>query len=435
MKILWLVNVPMPRAAQAMGFRQMNTGGWLSGQLDMLAGGDTKMVVCHVTELLQTQKAVEVDGVCYVFLPSCTKQLRTDFERLLQDEQPDVVHIFGTEYAHSEAMVEACGGERCVISLQGVMTEYAKHYKDGLPQNQFNRVAPLKRLVKKLYYAECIAQGEEEFFARAQCEAAMLKKMRHVIGRTHWDKACAQQLCPQAAYHTVNENLRAEFYGGDIWSPAACTRHTLFVSQALYPIKGFHQVLAALPQLLQAYPDIQVFVGGVKPYTLGNRVLDIGVDYFFEYQKYLKQMMRCLGLEGHVTYTGPLNAAQMKAQYLASHVFLSPSSIENSPNSVGEAMMLGAPIVSSNVGGVASMLRDGSEGLLYDFHDTQAMVQSIARVLDDDALALSLGQNARAHALKTHDRQNNTRALLAVYREIQREGGAQRCAAGGNAAQ
>ncbi|MEG2393704.1 MAG: glycosyltransferase family 4 protein [Ruthenibacterium sp.] len=418
MKILWLVNLPLPKAAKAMGWKQMNAGGWLSGQLDLLADASLSMVVCHVTPLVSTLQSVTVDGVRYLFLPAKTDALKRDFVQLLEREQPDVIHIFGTEYTHSEAMLEACGGVRCVVSLQGVMTEYAKHYKDGLPSGKFKHVSPIKKLVKRFYYADSIADGERDFFARGRCEAEMLKKVQHVIGRTHWDKACAQQLCPQAAYHSVNENLRAEFYDSSMWQADLCRRHSIFISQALYPIKGFHQVLKTLPQLLSIYPDLHLYVGGVKPYTLNNKLLDVGVDYFCEYQHYLKKLMRQLHVTKAVTYTGPLDAAQMKAQYLACNVFVSPSSIENSPNSVGEAMLLGVPVVASDVGGVSSMLTDEADGLLYDFFDPDALAAQVRRIFDEDAFAQRCGASAHAHAQRTHHRERNTQALLSVYSSI-----------------
>ena len=62
--------------------------------------------------------------------------------------------------------------------------------------------------------------------------------------------------------------------------------------------------------------------------------------------------MRIRELEDKVSFLGPLNAEQMKAEYLRSNVFLCPSSIENSPNSLGEAQMLGVPCVASYVGGI-----------------------------------------------------------------------------------
>lgn len=427
MRVLWLVNVPMPDACALFGLASGNTGGWLSGQLDCLRDSGAQMqmqiIVCYVTALTKEPQRGVRGGVTYLLLPMAEQTALTRaFMALLEEETPDVIHIFGTEYAHSAAMLEAARGARCVVSLQGVMTEYAKHYQDGLPAGKFTRVPWTKALMKRLYYAESIAQGEREFFDAARREQAALQFARDVIGRTAWDQACAQQLCPQATYHKVNENLRAEFYCGDLWRYENCEPHSIFVSQALYPIKGFHQLVKALPALAREFPDVRVYVGGPPPYSLGNALLDGIVDYFFEYQRYIKQLAKQLGVSKYIQYTGRLDAAAMRARYLASNVFVSPSAIENSPNSVGEAMLLGVPVVSSRVGGVASMLRDGEDGLLYDFADTGALAAQVAALFRDTSTAARYGANAHAHAAQTHDRAANTEALLAVYRAVADKG-------------
>ena len=110
----------------------------------------------------------------------------------------------------------------------------------------------------------------------------------------------------------------------------------------------------------------------------------------------------------------------MLEQYLCSHVFLSPSSIENSPNSVGEAMLLGMPVVSSDVGGVRNMLEPEKEGLLYAAGDTVALADCICRVFDGENrdMIIRMGQAARRHALQTHDGERNYRRLLEIYDEI-----------------
>ena len=108
----------------------------------------------------------------------------------------------------------------------------------------------------------------------------------------------------------------------------------------------------------------------------------------------------------------------MKAEFLKCNVFLSCSTIEISPNSVGEAMLLGGPVVASNVGGTESMLTDGQDGVLYDFYDSDAMVKGISAIFDHPETAEKMSSSARRHAAATHDREANTAALIGVYRSI-----------------
>lgn len=108
----------------------------------------------------------------------------------------------------------------------------------------------------------------------------------------------------------------------------------------------------------------------------------------------------------------------MCSQYLNSHIFASCSSIENSPNSVGEAMILGTPVVSSDVGGVKNMLIHNEEGYIYPFDEYYMLAYYIMKIFKNDDLALKLSGNARCHARKTHDEHTNTERLYQIYTKL-----------------
>ena len=113
-----------------------------------------------------------------------------------------------------------------------------------------------------------------------------------------------------------------------------------------------------------------------------------------------------------------LSEKQMVAAYLETNVFLCTSSIENSPNSVGEAMLLGMPIISSNVGGVSDMLVHGKEGYLYQADAPYLLAYYIGLLFDDQEKERELGENARIHARKTHNKEENIKKLLEIYAEL-----------------
>ncbi|MDE7479504.1 MAG: glycosyltransferase family 4 protein, partial [Lachnospiraceae bacterium] len=136
------------------------------------------------------------------------------------------------------------------------------------------------------------------------------------------------------------------------------------------------------------------------------------------YGKFLLKQIKKNKLENHIKFVGRLQPDKMCARYLKTHVFLCPSAIENSPNSVGEAMLLGVPVVSANVGGVRSLVDDGTDGILYPKDKPKQLKDSILRIFEDDKLAMSLSSNARAHALATHDPETNYKRLLEIYHEI-----------------
>lgn len=67
----------------------------------------------------------------------------------------------------------------------------------------------------------------------------------------------------------------------------------------------------------------------------------------------------------------------MVKRYLLSNVFICPSTIENSPNSLCEAQLLGVPHIASYVGGTADLMK-GNEECLYRFEETEMLAEKSA---------------------------------------------------------
>ena len=110
----------------------------------------------------------------------------------------------------------------------------------------------------------------------------------------------------------------------------------------------------------------------------------------------------------------------MKERYLKSQVFVLPSSIENSPNSLGEAMLLGAPCIASDVGGVRCLMTHGVEGLIYPADDPHLLAYDICEMFAHPEKAAQMARAGREHAGKTHDAQKNLEILHQIYTEIAR---------------
>jgi glycosyltransferase involved in cell wall biosynthesis len=96
-----------------------------------------------------------------------------------------------------------------------------------------------------------------------------------------------------------------------------------------------------------------------------------------------------------VQFTGSLDNASIADLYQSASLVLNPSSADNMPNSLLEAMACGIPIVSTNVGGIPYMVVDGETALLVSPGDPQAMAASAERILSDTALATRLKVNGR----------------------------------------
>jgi glycosyltransferase involved in cell wall biosynthesis len=80
----------------------------------------------------------------------------------------------------------------------------------------------------------------------------------------------------------------------------------------------------------------------------------------------------------------------MAALYRTASVVLNPSRVDNMPNSVLEAMASGAPVVSTNAGGVPFIVRNGETGLLVPPGDHAGMAAAALRLLRDRTYAESV---------------------------------------------
>ncbi|MCM1103123.1 MAG: glycosyltransferase family 4 protein [Clostridium sp.] len=431
MRILWVCNIVLPVIAEELGMPVSNKEGWLSGISRRLLCGmkeeeEIVLGVCFPVNGVQNG-AKEPGGrlsdeplYYYGFSEDTVHEERYDaaleqrMKEIIADFSPDVLHCFGTEYGHTYAAVKAFARpQRTLIGIQGVCAALAEHYLDGVPEKAARRRTLRDRLKK-----DDLLQQQEKMRLRGVRETQALALAGHVTGRTAFDRREMEKAAPQAAYHVMNETLRAEFYDG-CWRYEDCEKHRLFVSQGNYPIKGLHDALRALAVLKKQYPDIRLYVGGDCIVRRGsNGWMDrLKIS---SYGAYLNDLIREGGLEEQVCFLGQLSAVEMKEQYLKAHVFLSTSTIENSPNSVGEAMLLGMPVVSSMVGGVPDLLTDEKEGLFYPAGNVSALAVAVTRIFEDGALAERLSGAARERARKTHDADANYRALLAMYEEISR---------------
>ena len=412
MKLLWLCNVAPSIICEKITGKPGSGGLWLDHVLQDLRQRDiTVCVLCpgngETGVIDERCNYVSFrEGLPYRYLP----ELETLFQKVLSDVQPDVVHIWGTEYGHTLAMVNACEVLHCldrvVVSIQGLCSVIARHYTEGLP-----RCVQKRYTFRDLIRQDNILQQQKKFALRGKLEVKALQKVLHVIGRTDWDEACVKQINPQVTYHFCNETLRETFYQGQ-WSYDRCKKHRIFASSCSYPVKGFHYLLEAFAEVRKVYPNAILSVPGESPLThngIKNKLRESA------YTRYLAKLIRKYRLEDKVEFLGSLSAEQMKQAYLDANVFVLPSTVENSPNSLGEAMLLGTPCVAADVGGVAGMLEHKKEGFVYQSTAPYMLAHYIMKVFAQKDQIEALTQQARTHGQETHNSQVNIETLLKIY--------------------
>ena len=404
MKILWITNILLPPISIELGIKPLPFGGWMMSALNQLSKtNDLELGVATVYNG-DTLKEYHINGVKYYLLPG--KKNIEDYDSALEQEwkkirdifQPDVIHIHGSEYQHGHAYINACGNENVVLSIQGIISSYSRYINAGLRSFGKSVWHPVD-LIKR----NTIEQIMRKWEIRGEQEKLFLKKIKFVIGRTQWDKTHLWAINPYARYFFCGETMRQSFYHHK-WSYTDCQPHSIFLSQAQYTIKGFHKLIEAMPLVKRAYPDVKVYIAGVNPLNSGWRKAG--------YRLYLERLIKRTDTIGNLEFVGSLDEQQMLEYFLKSNVFVCPSAIENSSNSIGEAQLIGMPIVASYVGGNPELL-DYNNECLYRFEEIEMLADRLINIFKaEDKI------NVPNYSLDRYDPLKNAADLMDIYSTI-----------------
>lgn len=416
MKVLWVSLVEFPPLCEKLGKLAPAHCGWLYSSAKALLQNmpDCKLGVI-VYSYGKMFEEYEVDGITYYMVPS-KNMSKTDNGQVnfcreaLKRFSPNLIHIHGTEHSLAKAVCMANEGKvKTVANIQGLAGPYTRYADGGLSLwDKLTNITPLD-----FYRGTFLLNAKRSFRHRTECEKYVITHITDIIGRTQWDHDHALTVNPNIQYHFMNETLRDSFYDKPSWSYGKCRKHSIFVSNSGSALKGAHQMLKALPIILRHYPDTVVNFCGSSVMNNDWKTL----IKFQGYHLYLRRLVKKLGLEKHVNFLGNLSEQQMKQAFLDAHVYVMPSAIENSPNSLCEAQILGAPVVASYCGGTPTLVEDGRTGYLYRYEEIEMLAQRVMSLFASDDFSV-LSANEKEAAKARHDRTTNANRLIEIYTTI-----------------
>ena len=169
--------------------------------------------------------------------------------------------------------------------------------------------------------------------------------------------------------------------------------------------------------LSKKYPDIQVRIANARS-LIGSNISYKEKFYSSDYAHYLRKLIRELDIAKNVVALPALSANEVLRELRRARLFVLPSLMENSSNSMCEAMMVGTPVIATYVGGTPSLIRDGVTGRLVPPFDPWMLAESIDEAFRNPDLYRSFAKEAKEVARYRHDPMHNAKALLSVYAEI-----------------
>lgn len=413
MKILWITNCLLPSINNKLGIAKGASGGWMEASANNLLKQHNDIELAVVSTWNKITSGT-VANLKYYTVPSDIYTRKEDerkciWNNIVNDFNPDVVHIHGTEFSHGLSYLKDVGGDNVVISIQGLVSVIERYVMAGITSKDIWRNITLHEILTR-----SMLGIKKRYKIKAENEREYIRNAKYVIGRTLWDKMHTKNINPGVTYFHCNETLRSSFYDAE-WKYENCKPHTIFFSQAATPLKGFHMLLKALPIIKREFPDVMVRVAG------GNIIRNESPKMRLRqstYGKMLDKMIKKYDLKENISFTGVIDERAMVQEYLNANVFVCASSIENSSNSIGEAQILGLPCVCSYVGGTPSIVEDGKTGILYRFEEYEMLAHHIMEVFRNKELACRIGKEARIVALERHNAEKNTNETFEIYNRI-----------------
>lgn len=391
MRILWITNILFEHHLTMVGKNAYTgtSGSWLHAAYAASVNNPNLQLHIATSSTNSELLVSEHDGNLFYIAPGGdsrgyninSKDNLYQWQKIRELSNPDAVIVWGTECRFSYLAMKAMKGLPIAIYMQGVIESIYDHYFEGIPQKY--RIATLRDIIDKYNKNS----SYRTFQSQVCLEREMLKMASSVIVENDWCEDMCKSINPKLKIYRNKLPIRNVFLSRK-WSLDEIERHSIFTNAGGYPIKGHHILFQALGLVKKSIPDFKCYIPGPKLETYNNIKRKTG------YIKFLNDLINSFQLKDNIIYTGNLSPEKMVDHIATCNVYVMPSVMENHSASLIEAMMVGAPSISSLVGGTASLIQHKKNAIIYNSLDVRSLAGNIIRILTDDDLAIKLSENA-----------------------------------------
>ena len=405
MKILWL-EVTEPSTYVS---RKHPIGGW-QDSLERIVRTipEIELVVAFMSE--KHSEVKKIDNVTYVPIYAKWSLKEKIFDKywnvyvekmlpkvklIVEEYTPSLIHIFGTEWPFGQIAYHT--KIPVVIHIMGAIVPYNNaYYPPGYSYRYLQCVFlwnPIKLF--KLWRERRNRKNREEW------ERSTWNGVENYMGRTQWDCSLSRVMHPGRRYFHVEEALRTVFLSGNhMWKmPNDQKLHLISTGCGTF-WKGPDMMLKVARILMSLGVDFEWILVGSMDDTI-RRVVQKkeGISY-----------KKC-----NIDILGFRQPDELLDLLCNSTLYVHTAYIENSPNSICEAQCLGVPVVSTNVGGAASLVRHNIDGVLVAANDPWQMADAIVELFNDKERMRRYSDNSRSFAIYRHNDEHIKDQLLECY--------------------
>lgn len=399
-------------------FGKPANGLWMNALLnDFISKKEHQLVIVTTGRNKEIIK-VDSEQVVYYLLPGgfpieynhLVAKNKRYWMQIIEKEKPDLIQVWGSEFKHGLCALQAAPQIPSVIYMQGVLAAIARYYEAGIERKEIIKHTTLLDIIKQ----DSILQQKKKYYTRAVCEKEMFDISGNVIGENLWCKAHCEAISPNVKVHFCPLSINEIFAKFD-YDVSNVEPYTLMCNAAGYPLKGLHILLRALVLVKEKYPSVKLYVPGTPLVVKKDFASQIRKRGYFNY---IEKLIQKLDLNDNIFFIGPLTPEQMADRMSKINIFVVCSALENHSSTLKEAMMVGLPCISSNVGGVPEYVKHGENGMLYRFEEYELLAEYIRNIFDDKVLAQKIGDAAKETARKLHDSADIYNKIIGIYKNI-----------------
>jgi len=324
------------------------------------------------------------------------------FQELVKDIQPDLIHVWGTEWYGPWLVANSVVDIPCLVSFQGIYNAVLRAMRarrQTWPALFFFGAQELRSFIRKPYeYRKCAAQMEQE----------AVSKLHFFDCATPYAEAWVRRWNPSAHLFSCPLLIRKAFSNND-WSIERIQRYSVLLPNAVNPLKGCDIALMGLDALMLEYPEMYIYIAGPVPRSNWKATA---------YERYIWSLCRKNRLRGHVKFLGPLTDEQLAIQMARSHCVVTGSLQEHICTYMLEAMMVGSPLVVPFSGGMPDLFKHMETAIGYPVGDSTCLAHGVRRIFSNDDLARKLSTNAKQYARRQFEPNAVATQMLDIYRQI-----------------
>ena len=272
MRVLWVVNIPCMGLAELAGLSRERAGGggWLNAAIkDFEDKEDYEIAVVTTYPVAEIKKCRE-GNITYYLLggghPSSYDYKNAEnirqWEFVKKDFNPDIIQLWGSEFAHSLAAISTINDVPSIIYVQGIKSAIGKYYSGGMTQEELRD----SRTWKTVLFRKGIKEKQREFLKHEAIEKKIYQLAEYVLGENSWCEANSLLLNPNLKYRVSHLPINRVFFNYK-WSIETMKSHTIFCNASGYPVKGTHMLLKALAIVKQRYPDVVLNIPGMQEWS------------------------------------------------------------------------------------------------------------------------------------------------------------------------